>query len=285
MEKKDYTCEICIKHYKNYKSLWKHNYVYHKIDDKHFDKHDKHDDKHNDKHLINKKIDKEDKKYSCKKCNKSFDFYQSRWRHEKKCKNEEQKSDKEIQILDMQKQIDELKKMITINNSPKNIKQIATNINNGNIDNSQKIIINNFGKEDISYLTDDTIKSLFNHLKFDDEYHKPVSKLAKEIHFNKNHKENHNVKITSMRSPTCRVFENGKWTTKDIEETLVEIVENTNDKFSGIYKKNKNKLHENYKEYHENYKYDMENNPEIKDNIKNNIKKDGFIFTKNGDEE
>jgi len=30
MEKKDYICKICNKFYKNYKSLWKHNYKYHK---------------------------------------------------------------------------------------------------------------------------------------------------------------------------------------------------------------------------------------------------------------
>jgi hypothetical protein len=185
----------------------------------------------------------------------------------------------------MQKQIDEIKKMITMSNAPKNIKQNANNINNGSIDNSKKIIINNFGKEDISYLTNDTIKNLIKHLQFDDEYDKPVSKLAKEIHFNKNHKENNNVKITSMRSPTCRVFENGKWIIKDIDETLVEMVENTSDKFSNIYKKNKKHLHDNYKEYHENYEYDIENNPNVKESIKTNIKKDGFIFTKNDDDE
>ena len=31
-EKKDYICEKCNKNYKNYKSLWKHKYVYHKPD-------------------------------------------------------------------------------------------------------------------------------------------------------------------------------------------------------------------------------------------------------------
>ena len=284
----EYKCDICIRDYSSYKSLWLHNYKYHKVEDTF----DKPKDKHNDKHLINKNVDKKvDKKYLCSKCNKSFDFYQSRWRHEKKCDYSDNKNkDTEIkiqkkQISDMQKQIDELKKMITMTNVPKNIKQNANNINNGNIDNSKKIIINNFGKEDISYLTNDTIKNLIKHLQFDDEYDKPVSKLAKEIHFNKNHKENNNVKITSMRSPTCRVFENGKWIIKDIDETLVEMVENTSDKFSNIYKKNKKNLHDNYKEYHENYEYDIENNPDIKENIKTNIKKDGFIFTKNNDED
>jgi hypothetical protein len=29
-EKKEYKCTQCDKFYKNYKSLWKHNYIYHK---------------------------------------------------------------------------------------------------------------------------------------------------------------------------------------------------------------------------------------------------------------
>ncbi len=29
MEENEYKCKICNKFYKNYKSLWKHNYTYH----------------------------------------------------------------------------------------------------------------------------------------------------------------------------------------------------------------------------------------------------------------
>ena len=52
-EKKVYKCEKCDKIYKNYKSLWKHNYVYHK----------------NIK-VENTKTKK--KKFICDKCNKNF---------------------------------------------------------------------------------------------------------------------------------------------------------------------------------------------------------------------
>jgi hypothetical protein len=284
MEENKYHCDICIKNYKNNKSLWKHNYTYHKPKNSQI----KTNCLPDSSQKLVKEIEEEEKVFFCKFCKNIYKHASSKSKHEKKCKSEEKIKDTEFknqkkQISDMQKQIDELKKMITMTNGPKNIKQNANSINNGSIDNSKKIIINNFGKEDISYLTNDTIKNLIKHLQFDDEYDKPVSKLAKEIHFNKNHKENNNVKITSMRSPTCRVFENGKWIIKDIDETLVEMVENTSDKFSNIYKKNKKHLHDNYKEYHENYEYDIENNPDVKESIKTNIKKDGFIFTKNND--
>ena len=65
-EKKVYKCEKCDKIYKNYKSLWKHNYVYHK----------------NIK-VENTKTKK--KKFICDKCNKNFNSRQSLWYHQKKC--------------------------------------------------------------------------------------------------------------------------------------------------------------------------------------------------------
>jgi uncharacterized C2H2 Zn-finger protein len=54
-EKKIYLCKICDKIYKNYKSLWKHTYVYHK-----------HQNTDND---TNENVKK---KFTCDKCNKNF---------------------------------------------------------------------------------------------------------------------------------------------------------------------------------------------------------------------
>jgi hypothetical protein len=56
-EKKVYKCEKCDKFYKNYKSLWKHNYIFHK-------------DNNEEKLIPIKKI--EEKKCICDKCNKEF---------------------------------------------------------------------------------------------------------------------------------------------------------------------------------------------------------------------
>ena len=55
-EKKEFKCNVCNKFYKNYKSLWKHNYVYHKKEDI-------------QKKIINGKIKK---KFICDKCDKTF---------------------------------------------------------------------------------------------------------------------------------------------------------------------------------------------------------------------
>ena len=56
--------------------------------------------------MILKVVDRKivDKKYLCSKCNKSFDFYQSRWRHEKKCDYSDNKN-KDTEIKIQKKQI------------------------------------------------------------------------------------------------------------------------------------------------------------------------------------
>jgi len=68
----EFVCKKCNKTYCTESGLWKHNKAYHS----------------NNKHVVNK----EDKTYACAYCDKKFDYYQSRWRHEQKCKIKNQKS-------------------------------------------------------------------------------------------------------------------------------------------------------------------------------------------------
>ena len=68
--KKDYKCDVCNKFYKNYKSLWKHKYVFHKVDDNHKLIIDNHLDNHN---IINN-IESANKHYECRKCKKPFSY-------------------------------------------------------------------------------------------------------------------------------------------------------------------------------------------------------------------
>jgi len=105
-EKKDYICEKCNKNYKNYKSLWKHKYVYHKPDNIQINIQNipvvelaPQPDIQNDIQNIQNK---------CSICNKILSNYYSCWRHEKKCKNKK----KEIQIEnnEIKKEMIEIKK-------------------------------------------------------------------------------------------------------------------------------------------------------------------------------
>jgi hypothetical protein len=80
----EYKCTICIKNYKSYKSLWNHNKQFHTtveiIKNNHLNTFIDKNIIKNDDNTLNKNIIK------CDICNKVFSFYQNKWRHAKKCK-------------------------------------------------------------------------------------------------------------------------------------------------------------------------------------------------------
>ena len=77
-------CEICNKEFASRQSLWNHKTRKHVNTDNHNDNHDNHCDNHND-NPNDYRVHSKNKKYYCTKCNKIFNNYQNRWRHEKNC--------------------------------------------------------------------------------------------------------------------------------------------------------------------------------------------------------
>ncbi len=78
------------------------------------------------------------------------------------------------------------------------------------------IIINDFGKEDTSYMPD-----VDRWLKLRS---KGVVLAIKEIHFNDNHMENRNVRLKSSKKATVEVVENGAWTVRcllSVQDTMI----------------------------------------------------------------
>jgi hypothetical protein len=174
MDKKDrlYRCNLCNKEYSGYKSLWNHNNKFHK------------DNITNDKSMISN-LSVYDKshisqkeniiaKYNCQFCNKNYIHFQSRWKHEKTCKEKNNKL--------IQKQI---------NN---NIIQNNNNINTGTINNNnqKQIIINQIGTELISCLS---VKEILKII--DDNNNMPIT-CIKKLNFNKNIPENHSFCTTTL---------------------------------------------------------------------------------------
>jgi hypothetical protein len=105
-----YKCDMCIKEYSSYKSLWNHKKI-------------KHTNNKNHKDIPNQ-LSVNDKKYKCKYCENLYNHLQSRWKHEKKCvkiyeKNESEKlliKNKEIELRKL-----ELENKETINHQLINI--------------------------------------------------------------------------------------------------------------------------------------------------------------------
>jgi hypothetical protein len=98
-------------------------------------------------------------------------------------------------------------------NDPKPHQTVIANITNNTIiknsHNTTNIMINNFGKEEISYL--DT--NYFSNLIMNQHIEKGYVQLIKDIYLNKEHPENGTVKIENINNKYALVYDNGKWNT------------------------------------------------------------------------
>jgi len=86
----------------------------------------------------------------------------------------------------------------------------------GNIYNySQNIIIQPFGKENLSYIKQEYVNDLIKHGPI-----QCIPKLLKHIHFNSNHLENHNIKIPNKKQSFAQVYNGQQWEYTDKQLTI-----------------------------------------------------------------
>ena len=155
----------------------------------------------------------------CIYCSKSFSRNSNLTKHLKICKI---KIEKEKEDLEKNNEIKELKKMVEkllVENKGN------TNISDNSISNSNNTIhntinINNYGEEDTKYITSDYILNL---LKLKPA--KAIPELIKHTHFNDEHPENQNIKITNKKGPHIKVRKNNKWELQNKEETLTDLID------------------------------------------------------------
>jgi hypothetical protein len=112
-----YICKTCNKEYSSYSSLWNHTKNIHK--------------NNTNKHNTNIILDNtniihdlvENNKYPCKYCVKTFNNYQNRWKHEKKCKiifDEKEKQNNKIKLAEIKiAEINKEIKLAEINSNEK----------------------------------------------------------------------------------------------------------------------------------------------------------------------
>ena len=192
----------------------------------------------------------------CKFCRKIFKHRQSRYNHEKynRCKSnvlitsESTNTPVNIDVInvmnqmqghmdDLQREKEEMKKVHTeeIGNLIDKVgNNITTNIENQHIN----ININNYGNENLDYLTPKYFQKLLNIP------HGAIINLIKYIHFNPDHPENHNIKITNKKLPYASIYKEEKWVYTDKKDIIDNIVD-----------KSYNLLDEHYTDK----KYDLDN--------------------------
>tara|TARA_B100001121_G_scaffold302680_1_gene315563 strand:- start:97 stop:1065 length:969 start_codon:yes stop_codon:yes gene_type:complete len=164
----------------------------------------------------------EKKKIICEFCDKTFTRTYGLTCHLKKCKK---KINQEMVIEEKNNEIKELKeiveKLLIENKAYTNITNNTNNSHNTTNHTTNNIInINNYGDEDTKYITSDYILKLLKHKPA-----KAIPELIKYTHFNKEHPENQNIKITNKKEPYVKVRKNDKWELQDKEDTITDLID------------------------------------------------------------
>lgn len=170
----------------------------------------------------------EQKKYICEFCDKSFTTHANMRRHVnhyckivKLNKESELKLHKlmEIQKEEFNKEKEKLyhyiDKLIDKKGDTINIDKHTTHSTNS----MNQINLNNYGKEDISYITD-SFKS--NLLKVP---YGMIPKMIEAVHFNEKKPENNNISFPNKNENKLKIFSGNKWIYKDKNEIISDLID------------------------------------------------------------
>lgn len=159
----------------------------------------------------------EEKKYICEFCNKAYSRIDNLNRHIKTyCeKAKESVSYKEL-FIETKKQLREEKEEFK-----KQIEILLTKVGNttNHINNTQNIQLNNYGKEDMSHITD-TLKNQLLKIPYG-----MIPKMIEAVHFNSDKPENKNIAFTNKKDNKIKVYRNNKWEYRDKDETINDLID------------------------------------------------------------
>lgn len=167
------------------------------------------------------------KGFQCQYCNSTFTRHCSLLRHQNKCLDQnkllnELEKHKKI-VKELTENIDTIvtnkvqEKLVNINTN--NINSI--DINNNTINNmNQSIVINGFGNEDISYISNDKLKKLALNIP------NGIHQLAAYSHFCPEHPENKNIKIEDKNDEMIKIWKDNKWVYRKRNKVLEDLILN-----------------------------------------------------------
>ena len=104
----------------------------------------------------------------------------------------------------------------------KNAKVTNNTINNNNytqINQTNNIVLNNYGDEDLSHLTQAVMDKLISSPA------DMISNLTKLIHFNSNKPENMNMYIPSRKQKHIKIFKENKWTYEAKADRIPDLID------------------------------------------------------------
>lgn len=177
--------------------------------------------------LINEQIEppkKEEKSlfFSCSNCTKSFTTHYNLLRHVEKCATIQSEkrnyvSMEEIrELLERERNMERERNKFIIDELKSQIDSLLKNQGSNNTyTTNYNISVNSFGKENLDYVSGDYIDILIQ-----DGPVKSIPKLLEYIHFNPDHKENHNIKIPNKRGNLAQIFNGNEWEYRDKKQTI-----------------------------------------------------------------
>jgi len=188
------------------------------------------------------------KSHNCSFCSKSYSKNSHMHRHMKNC-NEKPKSDIVMKFFTDQLE----KKDEQIVEMQEHINNLLGKVGNTHIEHQQNINIhiNNYGNENLHYISAGYIDKLLK-IPFS-----AIPLLLRDIHFNPDHPENHNIKINNKKLPYASIYKNKKWVYKDKKEIIDNMVDKSYNILDTHYECEKYKLETNiitkFKQFQEKY--------------------------------
>jgi hypothetical protein len=195
--------------------------------------------------------------YKCQYCNKVFKQRQGKHRHETyRCTFKQLSTQINDQLIDNQSTSATF--IDTQNNNN------MTNINSHNTTNQLQINnqINNYGNEDIAYITKEKYKEILKNP------FSSLSKLINEVHFNDEHPENKNVRIPNKKQPFIEFYDDG-WVIRNQYKFVCKLFFSKKDLLHEAYLEVEDMLDDKTKEL---YKYFLEEAERNVETLKSQLK-------------
>ena len=153
----------------------------------------------------------------CEYCNKNFTRMYGLTKHLRICKKKKEynqlilsENNKDNKIKELEEKIKELNKNTNI---------INQEINNHNIINTNNITINNYGEENIDHLNKQYLLKLFTRT------YRAIPLLVEKVHFDNEHPENQNIRLTNKKLPYIEIRKNNKWMVVDRKSELLNLID------------------------------------------------------------
>ena len=166
-------------------------------------------------------------KLECMYCKEIFTCPPHKYRHQKTCKlvtkNDLTSSDLVIQNINNNITNNNDNRKITNNKQITNNdnRQIINNNDNRQITNNITLQIKNFGDENKDYITNAFLLQCYKNGYYG------LVEMIENVYFNKEHPENHNVRIGSLKNKYLEIHKDDEWVPQGVNETLNRMINTT----------------------------------------------------------